>query len=671
MLLWILNILAVSETAIATTGYMTNWYGQVSDRCVYIGTHDGRFHCVDLIDGDILWSIDTGGPVHTSTEVGATTYVPSIDGYLFAFVKNYGYKRVPMPIRDLVFFAPFRTESGEIFASAKSTEMYVLNREGELQYTLQATSSIPAQSGLQTDKITLIRINYIMHVTEEGEGGCKMIKVSEFDVNCDSDSNITHEIMITTSFTGAVMIYMNGEVISQCKVPGIPVTVVSSHGKFNFEMTKDGQVLEKHDVLFTALGDCNIAIPSRPLKTPSRIDTLLHGLPALEGVQGPGKKLDYSNGLHRVGRPYFLIESFSAKDPTRPADISDYFESAMITEFVVFPYGMTAASIFVIFSVLHLLQKFFDLLEDAVNAARRIQVDPNDETIGMINNTRCTLVHIPYTETKEELLNYFTTNSISGLAQVRLLEKDDKKGTLTVAYHQLTAMDFSIMNPIELLKLCLETLNRLFSEKFTHGSIDESAFYTDPRGKPVIGNFEKTVSRGENIFDRAKDMKDLGTVILSHMNDVDEPLLRDLLADMVIDNPEERITAEEALQHPLFWSNQKRIELLCKTNDFFSAKTAAKRELFDKDAESLIGLNWQKYLLADLVKEATSHAFYDGTLPSQLLRFIRNKWNHKPNSNDPEVQKISNSADEYFAYFHSLFPNFFVYTYYFHERYCM
>lgn len=657
------------STAVALTGLQTHWEGKTVEPFIFIGTADGRIHYIDILSGTILWSLDTDGPVFSSTETGATTYVPSLDGYLFAFVKNYGYRRVPLPMRDLDFLAPFRTETGEIFASAKSTALYFLDENGQVTSSYKTNTSIPTQAGSYSSlSMTIVRINYAISclgLDETGQPHHRVVRYSEFDICTGKElEEPTHLIQVTTGFNGGVTISINGTITSQLMVPGSPVSVYGPNGRFDFHVDINGHPLGKHAVVFMTLGDCHVAIPVKPLKPPAKVETLMHGLPALAGDQAPKKSDSFALGIQNVKRPFFLFESYKKGDPNRPANMVELFEGMLApVPSIQIPY-QTMSFVFVF---LFLTLSLIDYLLYRLKNIRRIEVDPTDAEKGTIDHVPCTIARSRVVE-KETLIALCST-PIRGIAKVNGFEKRGEDWV--IAYQQLTPWDFSDFSAVPFLKEMLQALSELFKAGFVHGSVDETAFFKDSKGNLVIGKLERRIQRSNRLHEQAKDIRDLAEIIHRHTDRENmDPILVDLLVDMRDPIPEERPTVDEALAHPVFWDAGKKLDLYTTASAFLQSKAASAARLdFDSCDKELINGDWEKYVRSDLVREAKAgfRTPYDSRLPSHLVRLIRNKWQHKPN--EARVPNFPKDPEEYFKYFHELFPSLFLYTYYFIDKY--
>ena len=659
---------ADGSSAVALMGLQTHWTGKAVDPFIFIGTADGKIHYVDILNGNVLWSLDTEGPVFSSTETGATTYVPSLDGYLFAFVKNYGYRRVPLPMRDLDFLAPFKTETGEVFQSAKSTQLFFLNEWGEVTSSYKSNTSVPTQAGVAMGRqMTIVRINYAISVvsSDPEEQWCKVVRYSEFDICTGKESDVlAHEIEVTTGFNGGVTISVNGTITSQLYLRGVPVSVYGPEGRFDFHVDMNGHPLGKHAVVFLTLEGYHVAIPVKPLKTPAKVEMLMHGLPALAGDQAPKVSDSFALGIQNVKRPFFLFESYKKGDPNRPANMVELFEGMLApAPSIQIPYQTISVVHVLLFCVLSLINYLLDRLKNV----QRIEIDATNPEKGTIGNVPCTIAKSRIME--EEVLIYLCSMPLHGIAKVNGFEK--RGDDWIIAYQQLQPWDFSDFSAIPFLRNMLQALSELFKAGFVHGSIDETALFKDNKGNLVIGKLERRLQMSTRLHERAKDIRDLAEVVHRHVRQEGmDPLLMDLLVDMRDPIPEERPTVEEALRHPLFWDAGKKLDLFSTASAFLQSKQAVQARIdFDSCDKELCNGDWEQYVRPDLIREAMSgnRIQYDSRLPSSLVRLIRNKWQHKPD--ETQVPNFPKDAAAFFEYFHELFPTLFLYTYYFVDRY--
>jgi hypothetical protein len=655
---------APPNRSIAVAGLLSDWTGKTEDPFIYIGTADSCFHDVDILEGDLLWSVDTGGCIFGSTETGSTTYVPSLDGYFFTYVKNYGYRRVPLPIRDLVFFSPFRTEAGEIFTSGKSTRLFFIDENGEIfsEYRSNSTIPKPGSSMFKKDRLIIVRVDYELNVFDEES---KLVKYSEFDIFTGHTSDLpTQNVRVTTSVAGGVTISVNGTITGQLKIPGYPVSVFGSNGKFDFQMNMNGQEMSKYAVAFMNLEGYHVAIPSRPLAAVGRSQMLQ--LP--EQARGAEDRFTY--GICDFRRPFRDFASIRPGDATRSADpFAESLEKMIISaSATVFPYTLIGLVFLVIFAAIRLVDLLFEKLKHALKIGIRIVPDPFNPDIGMFNNAPCSLVRS--SSASGQTLSILTELHLPGIANVRAFEGYDP-GFL-IAYPVLKPFDFGTDFVVrDFLAATMTTLSGLHENGYVHGSISESVFFLDSGRNLLIGRLEESIQPTRDSRIRAGDVITIARVVRPHLP-APEPLLIDLLDDMEDPDPLERPFAQEVLQHPYFWSGAQKVTLLCQFSDFLQSRPAHTQGLipiFEGKRVQVVGDDWTAYLDQSLISDAIQHTPYSGRLASDLIRLIRNKWLHSPvDAKGCRIGAIGMSADDYFDYFQEKFPNLFIYVYYFVEK---
>ena len=221
------------------------------------------------------------------------------------------------------------------------------------------------------------------------------------------------------------------------------------------------------------------------------------------------------------------------------------------------------------------------------------------------------------------------------------------------------------------MKSALDTISELAKLNYVHGKIDESVFYKDNQGRLVIGKLVSSLRLSNELSDKAKDIFDVAQVVHRRLNGViSDPLMADLLDEMLDSDPIERPTPAEALDHPLFWDAERKINLYFQASDFLRSDRAKKcRKQFDSCRAEIINGNWKKYVSKELVEEASGHnqLGYSGESTCDLVRLIRNKWAHRPN--EKLVTDFPMKPKDFFDYFDQRFPTLFLYTYYFYDKF--
>lgn len=722
-----------NDNTIAIAGLSTDWCGVTDDSYIYIATANGYFHYIDILTGEVIWSVDTGGGIFDSTETDKSTFIPSVDGFLFTFINNYGYRRIPLPIRDLVFFSPFRTETGEIFTSGKSTSFYYVNDKGKIVYSYTFNSTIPTQGNAPSkspnDGWVIFRIDYTLNIFESES---KMVKFSEFDIiprpnfhnNDGNEFPNEHKIKVTTTFNGGVTISVNGTVTAQLQLKGIPISVFGSCGKFGFEMNSDGQPMSRTSVAFMNINGNNVAVPSRPLKTPKHYDILTYGLPALPGSRGPRNDDRFSYGIFDIKNPFVAFGPLQSNvDPKRPANqMGEGFPFNFLELGSIhynFNYWPISIILYSIFLTLLLFQIYTKKINAALASSIQIIVSDDNQSLGSFNNAKCSIF---YADPDDNSVNETALKEVSELShpyslKIKAFVKRDEK--IVIACQPLSEYHFSKMNPTTFIKRMMEVLSAMFKRGLVHGSINSSAIFADNEGEPILGGFHLSCHFSKNITERANDVKMIGMIVREHLKESDysdlcsDPLLYDLLTEMcnstnsyTIKNnikksnkpsqnqstsnleeneilngdeydydeeAEETPTPEEVLKHPFFFSGAQKLDLITHASNFLHSKDSRSGRYintFNAHSSEIVGDNWMHFLDRHLLQDAITHTDYKGESATELIRFIRNKWLHSPvMPNGKKCISSLQNADEYFNYFHKRFPNLFLYTYYFIDRY--
>ncbi|KAJ1654569.1 bifunctional endoribonuclease/protein kinase ire1 [Dispira simplex] len=147
---------------------------------------------------------------------------------------------------------------------------------------------------------------------------------------------------------------------------------------------------------------------------------------------------------------------------------------------------------------------------------------------------------------------------------------------------------------------------------------------------------------------------------------------QDLVQRMVSHNPSNRPTTSEVLQHPYFWSYEKRLEFLYKVSDCLRIKAKDPRSELAQDLEigreAVIGQDWFQPLETPIQLSIKEKRGFDTTRIQTLLTAIRNKGVHYSEAS-PRVKRIYRSyPDGYYDYFATKFPRFFLHVYHFASR---
>ncbi|EKE40083.1 hypothetical protein ENUP19_0275G0018 [Entamoeba nuttalli] len=126
-------------------------------------------------------------------------------------------------------------------------------------------------------------------------------------------------------------------------------------------------------------------------------------------------------------------------------------------------------------------------------------------------------------------------------------------------------------------------------------------------------------------------------------------------------SPNERITIEEVLSHPLFWSCKKRLEFIQKVSDIIIAD---KNYTISKRLDSAgVAIQWDKELSPIILQTINKYRIYDFNHTIDLLRVIRNESHHYYTLPQEEKDLYGTFPDGFYKYFHFKFPSLFTVLY--------
>lgn len=143
----------------------------------------------------------------------------------------------------------------------------------------------------------------------------------------------------------------------------------------------------------------------------------------------------------------------------------------------------------------------------------------------------------------------------------------------------------------------------------------------------------------------------------------------DLISSLIHANPAMRPNTTKILNHPLFWSNTKRLEFLLKVSDRFEIEkrdppSALLLEL-EKHAVTVHNLDWHTQLADDeFLENLGKYRKYQTTKLMDLLRAIRNKYHHYNDMPVSLQDKMAPLPNGFYQYFNDKFPHLLMEIYY-------
>ncbi|KAH8194990.1 hypothetical protein TruAng_010845 [Truncatella angustata] len=139
---------------------------------------------------------------------------------------------------------------------------------------------------------------------------------------------------------------------------------------------------------------------------------------------------------------------------------------------------------------------------------------------------------------------------------------------------------------------------------------------------------------------------------------------RDLIGAMLRTDPRSRPRTRDVMAHPFFWDSKKRLSFLCDVSDHFE------KEQRDPPSDALVTLesfaprvcrgDFLKVLPKDFVESLGKQRKYTGARLLDLLRALRNKWNHREDLSESLKKSVGTSHEEYLGFWTRRFPNLLV-----------
>ena len=146
---------------------------------------------------------------------------------------------------------------------------------------------------------------------------------------------------------------------------------------------------------------------------------------------------------------------------------------------------------------------------------------------------------------------------------------------------------------------------------------------------------------------------------------------RDLITQMIAYDPKDRPEAYEILKHPLFWDSEKKLRFLVAVSDWFDTDGRNKRpelmDLIEENSEMVIGTDWHKKFEKLFIENFNLFRKYQGDSLLDLLRLLRNKYNHFKDLPE-QLQNQMSMPEGYLLYFTRRFPYLLITIYYFAKQ---
>lgn len=165
-------------------------------------------------------------------------------------------------------------------------------------------------------------------------------------------------------------------------------------------------------------------------------------------------------------------------------------------------------------------------------------------------------------------------------------------------------------------------------------------YYTLSDGKHPFG---QRMKRDTNILAGHYDLSGIG------------PLAHHLVSRMIALESSGRPSIRQVINHPLFWSADKKLTFMQDLSDFLEVREDMD-SAYEAACSHVITGPWRSYLETELAENIERYRKYNATSAKDLLRVIRNKRHHYAEL-PPEVKRILGAVPEgYCNYFETKFP---------------
>lgn len=143
------------------------------------------------------------------------------------------------------------------------------------------------------------------------------------------------------------------------------------------------------------------------------------------------------------------------------------------------------------------------------------------------------------------------------------------------------------------------------------------------------------------------------------------PELRDLVESLIENDPAQRLTALEALQHPFFWSDDKKLAFLQDASDRLEGEGSDSpvNVALESRAAHVVGGDWPSLLDAGLRDNLGKYRKYDPSSVRDCLRVIRNKKNHYRDLPASVQAVVGPLPTGFLHYFTARFPSLLMHMY--------
>lgn len=145
----------------------------------------------------------------------------------------------------------------------------------------------------------------------------------------------------------------------------------------------------------------------------------------------------------------------------------------------------------------------------------------------------------------------------------------------------------------------------------------------------------------------------------------------DLIPQMLNADPHKRPTTVQILKHPLFWTDQLKLDFLVKVSDRLEHESREEHsDLIDRleiNAHKVVGNDWHTRFPKPFIDNLGKYRRYHGDRILDLLRALRNKLHHYNDYSEELKKCVGSPPSGYLEFFTSRFPRMLVVVYHYAE----
>uniref|UniRef100_A0A0N5C9S6 non-specific serine/threonine protein kinase n=1 Tax=Strongyloides papillosus TaxID=174720 RepID=A0A0N5C9S6_STREA len=146
---------------------------------------------------------------------------------------------------------------------------------------------------------------------------------------------------------------------------------------------------------------------------------------------------------------------------------------------------------------------------------------------------------------------------------------------------------------------------------------------------------------------------------------IDNDVAVHLIEAMIHNSPLFRPSAVSVLSHPMFWSNERKLQFFMDVSDRIEIETENSPivESLERNASIIISRNWRNVICKYLAEDLRKFRSYKHDTVRDLLRAMRNKKHHYRELPNEVKESLGDIPDNFLYYFTSRFPKLLLHVY--------